>query len=41
MFGREWINNYFDYKLKFPLCGIDFLLIFTNSKISGWKQSGF
>ena len=41
MFGKEWINNYFDYKLKNPLGGISFFLIFTSSKLSGWKQSGF
>ena len=41
MFGKERINNYFDYKLKFPLCGIGFFLIFTSSKLRGWKRSGF
>lgn len=41
MFGKEWFNNYFDYKLKFPLGGIGFFLIFTSSKLREWKRSGF
>ena len=41
MFGKEWINNNFDYKLKIPLGGIGFFLIFTDSKFPRWKRSGF
>ena len=35
------IKNKFDYKLKIPLGRIIFFLIFTSSKLRGWKRSGF
>jgi hypothetical protein len=41
MIVKERIKNKFDYKLKIPSSCIENFLIFTSSKLRGWKQSGF